>query len=123
MGCITVQAAAQTPASEEHLRGVYTLRCSGCHGVDGHGLPANGIPDFAEVSRFARSPAGREYLIRVPGVAQAALDDDELAQLMNWIVRRYGEGGGAPFSADEVARYRSAPDAAANARREQLLKP
>ena len=33
------------------------------------------------------TPAGRAYLVRVPGVAQAPLDDERLAALLNWVSR------------------------------------
>lgn len=43
------------------------------------------------VGYFLHSQAGREFLIRVPGVAHAALTDAEVSELMNWLVIRFSK--------------------------------
>jgi hypothetical protein len=54
------------------------LNCQGCHRADGTGTPGS-VPALADsVARFLAVPAGREYLVQVPGVAQAPLDDAAL---------------------------------------------
>lgn len=86
----------------------YMLHCRGCHGQDGEAHPR--VPALrGNVAALMRVPGGREYLVRVPGVARAALDDDRLAELLDWVVARFGEGDYAPYSAAEVAPLRAAP--------------
>jgi hypothetical protein len=50
---------------------------------------------------------------RVPGVAQAALPDAALADLLNWTLRRFDPDGVppdfAPYTAEEVRRWRARP--------------
>ena len=57
----------------------YALNCQGCHRADGTGTPGSVPPLAGSVGKFLRVPGGREYLGRVPGVAQAPLDDAALA--------------------------------------------
>jgi len=53
----------------------YAVTCQGCHRADGAGTPGT-VPALAgSVGKFLRVPGGREFLVRVPGVAQAPLDD------------------------------------------------
>jgi hypothetical protein len=56
-------------------------------------------------------PGGRAYLVQVPGVAQAPLDDRAIASLMNWILERYRSDPDQPaftrYSEKEVAGYRA----------------
>src|SRR6185503_18374901 len=67
----------------------YTLNCQGCHRADGAGTPGS-VPALAgSVARFLAVPGGREYLVRVPGVSQAGLDDAALADVLNWMVDRF----------------------------------
>ena len=91
----------------------YMLECQGCHLGDGSGAPGR-VPDLRDsVGRFLTVPGGREYLVRVPGAAQSPLGDAELAEVLNWMVRRFGPAevaaGFEPFAAPEVARLRRAP--------------
>lgn len=111
-------ARAETPQIN------YMLQCRGCHLADGSGAPGR-VPTFRDtVGRFLEVLGGREYLVRVPGSAQSRLDDADLAAVLNWIVREYGPAEIAadfePFSAGEVARYRSSPLVAVEARRREL---
>src|SRR5262249_48882191 len=66
-------AGAYAPSVE------YALNCQGCHRADGIGTPGSVPPLAGSVARFLTVPGGREYLVRVPGVAQAPLDDAALA--------------------------------------------
>ena len=88
----------------------YVLHCQGCHGADGASkLPAS-IPPLQQMGWFLGVPGGREYLAQVPGVAQAPIDDAELAELLNYTVRRYAAATMTvpfrPYTAAEVARVR-----------------
>ena len=91
----------------------YALNCQGCHRADGTSTPGS-VPALAgSVGRFLRVPGGREFLVRVPGVAQAALDDTALADVLNWILERFGRDdlpqGFVPYAAAEVGRLRHQP--------------
>jgi cytochrome c553 len=90
----------------------YMLQCQGCHGADGNGTPAVGVPTLIGLAdRFLELPEGRAYLVGVPGVTQAPLDNRAIANLMNWILRRYAadpaEVAFKPYSEEEVAAHRA----------------
>jgi len=90
----------------------YVEHCSGCHGMQGDSAPAE-IPVLRDrVGYFMCTREGREYLIRLPNVAYSAItDDQELADMMNFIV--FGLGGNSapkgtkPYTAAEVGRLRT----------------
>ena len=74
------------------------LHCQGCHRPDGSGVPG-AVPDLrGHVSVFLGSPAGRAFLVRVPGSANAPLSDRELAELLNWMVGRFDPAHVPPTS-------------------------
>lgn len=91
----------------------YTLACAGCHRADGTGTPGSIPPLAGSVARYLAVPGGREFLVRVPGVAQAALDDAALAAVLNWMVLRFDPahvpGDFVPYDAAEVGRLRREP--------------
>lgn len=100
-------ALADTPPKRE--RENYLLHCSGCHGVDGHGVPGT-TPDLHELAPLLARDGGRAYLSSVPGVAQASLSDLELARLLNWLLLEFsGVSPTPPYAADEVAAFRADP--------------
>lgn len=87
----------------------YLLHCAGCHLRSGAGDPPE-VPDLrAGLDRVARIPAGRSYLARVPGAAQAPISDARLAELLNWMLRTLTPDpvDFEPFTADEIAEHRS----------------
>ena len=60
----------------------YMLNCQGCHGPEGRGSPD--VPALRNFSGyFLHVPEGRDFLVQVPGVANAALAPEALAQLLN----------------------------------------
>tara|TARA_B110001452_G_C15186384_1_gene412086 strand:+ start:599 stop:1024 length:426 start_codon:yes stop_codon:yes gene_type:complete len=64
----------------------YMLNCQGCHLPDGSGLPGS-VPSMRGfVAEFLKVPGGRDFLVQVPGSANAPLSDAELAELLNWIL-------------------------------------
>ncbi len=86
----------------------YILHCAGCHKPDASGSEA--VPALDEIGIIFARPGGREYLAGVPGVAQAPLSDQRLAELLNWLLPEHGETRAEPpFSADEVHRLRAKP--------------
>jgi hypothetical protein len=104
---------------------VYTLNCSGCHGTRGQGVREVGIPDLNDAGLFVRTELGRQYLIQVPGLAQSRLDDATAARLLNWILQRFSAdrltADFVPYTAAEVARFRSDKASDAQARRDAIL--
>jgi len=91
----------------------YTLECAGCHRADGAGTPGS-VPALRDsVARFLAVPGGREYLARVPGVAQAPLDDAALAAVLGWLLvefdRAHVPAGFVAYTAEEVGRLRKQP--------------
>lgn len=91
----------------------WMLKCQGCHRPDAAGGP-DGTPAMAgQVARFLGAPGGREYLGRVPGVATAALPDDQLAELLNWTLLHYDPqhvpADFKPYTTAEIAALRKAP--------------
>jgi mono/diheme cytochrome c family protein len=97
-------AAADPPVREDYL-----LNCSGCHGPDGLGTPGV-APTLHGLGPILEAPGGREYLARVPGVAQAPLSDARLARLLNWALAEYSDASPKPpYAAEEVGRLRRLP--------------
>jgi len=87
----------------------YALHCSGCHGPGGRGTPGT-TPSLHGLAALAATPEGRAYLARVPGVAQAPLDDADLAALLDWVLARFSDAAPVrPWSAAEVGRLRDRP--------------
>ncbi|PLW82557.1 cytochrome c, class I [Kineobactrum sediminis] len=88
------------------------MNCQGCHTPDGSG--AGSVPRMkGHVGIFLQSQEGREYLVRVPGSATSALNDERLAAVLNWILTEFsGDSMNSPFkafSAEEVGRLRQSP--------------
>jgi len=106
-----VLALGLTATAAADPRGNYLMHCAGCHLVDASGVPPL-VPSLAgPLGRIAASPAGRDYIARVPGAAQAPLSDAELAAVLNWLLTEYnGDSLPAdfrPLDAAEVGRSRS----------------
>jgi len=104
----------------------YALECQGCHLADGAGT-AGSVPALAgSVARFVHLPGGREYVLRVPGVAQSTLDDAALAALMNWLLPHFDAAhlpaDFAPYTAEEIGRARRAPLVDVEGTRRALLR-
>lgn len=99
--------------SEARARLNYALNCQGCHLGDGAGMPGR-VPAIAGfVSRFLSAPGGREYLVRVPGVTNAAVNDEELAEIANWMLYTFDPqhlpDDFAPYTEKEIAAGRAHP--------------
>ena len=103
----------------------YTLYCMGCHGAQAQGVPGKIPPLAGSVSLFMRTPEGRDYVLRVPGAANSALADAQLAAVLNWLAETYGAPDApqpAPFTVDEVTRVRRTPLADVQARRREVVR-
>ena len=90
----------------------YILHCQGCHLADGQATPGK-IPPLVGAGKFLAVEGGREFLVRVPGVSLSIVPDDELAELMNWMLHRFSAedlpADFEPYTAEEVGRYRQEP--------------
>ncbi len=111
---LTLVAAAPAAANGGGSAALdYTRRCRGCHGLRGEGAPGH-VPRLAGfVGLYTRVPGGRNYLVRVPGVARSGLDDARLAAVLNWMLAGLSPAetapGFAPFTAEEVGAARREP--------------
>ena len=113
MAAALVSAAATGLTEEvEELRLArhdYILNCSGCHRSDGRGVPG-AVRSFAAFESILCASGGREYVLRVPGVANAPVDDRRLAKLLDYVVLELaGIEDLQRFDEAEVARYRRVP--------------
>jgi mono/diheme cytochrome c family protein len=89
----------------------YAENCQGCHGEKG--VSVTEIPSLAgRIGYFARTPEGRRYLVQVPNVALNPSSDEDIAQMMNWLLvtlsRAQLPPDFAPYSTEEVSRLRKA---------------
>ena len=114
LSLLTVFLAGAAFADDERAHVNYMLHCQGCHLPAAEGF-AGKVPvmkDFA--GYFLHSQEGREFLIRVPGVALSALDDDEIAELMNWLLQTHSQDQlpdpYIAFTETEVAQLRKDPE-------------
>jgi hypothetical protein len=104
----------------------YQLRCMGCHLADGSGQPGR-VPSIRRsLVLFSASPEGRDYVIRVPGVAQSPLSDEDTAALLNWMARNLSDVKVPPsfvdYSEAEIRSLRERPLVRVSAIRARLLK-
>lgn len=90
----------------------YKMFCRGCHGPAGEGEKA--VPHMnGFVGHFLKFEAGRNYLVQVPGSANAALNDEQLTEALNWIVMNISGDSlpenFKPYTVEEVAKLRQEP--------------
>lgn len=121
-----MRAHAPSKAVVANPQSLYVLHCAGCHGMDGRGHANAQVPDLHDMPRFFEKAGGREFLVRVPGVMGSGLTDEEVAQVMNWVMKRYlPEALNKQvrlFDAQEIHRARQNPLTDVMLAREQLLK-
>jgi len=103
----------------------YVLYCMGCHGADARGVPGK-VPALAgTLALFMGTPEGRDYLLRVPGAANSALSDAQLAAVLNWLAEHYRAADAPPpraFTEAEVAGARRRPLADVKATRREVVR-
>ncbi len=99
-------------ASPQRAQQNWMLNCRGCHGASGS-TQVSTPSIVGSVARFLSARGGREYLVRVPGVAAAPLTDDVLAELINWMLWSYDASNlpvdFRPYSTSEVSALRRNP--------------
>jgi len=90
----------------------YQMLCQGCHTPDARG--GRGVPNMnGQAGYFLNLPAGREYLVRVPGSAKSALNDERLTELLNLTLLEFAGSSlplnWQPYQTQEVASARQQP--------------
>ncbi len=123
---LAIGIALVADADDQRARINYTLHCQGCHLADAEGYE-NEVPRMRDfVGYFLHSGEGREFVVRVPGVATASLPDDQLAELMNWLLFTYSShqlpDAFEPFSVDEVAALRTRIETSPQNTRTRILR-
>jgi hypothetical protein len=103
----------------------FQLQCMGCHHADGAGEEGR-VPSVRRtLVPFSATAEGRDFVMRVPGVAQAPLSDAAVAELLNWMVRNVSDvplpAGFVDYTAAEVGLARHRPLAAVREVRSRLL--
>ena len=104
----------------------YMLHCQGCHLADANGV-GDDVPRMKDfLGYFLHDARGREFVVQVPGVATAQLADEEIAELLNWLLVRYSEQqlpeNYVPYTAAEVGALRRTPVSDPAERRRELLR-
>ena len=104
----------------------YILYCMGCHGPQAEGVPGKVPPLAHALGRYMRSPAGRNYILRVPGAANSVLSDAQLAGVLNWLAQTFDAQelpSDVPlFSAAEVTSQRHSPLPSVLATRREVIR-
>ena len=98
----------------ERARVNYILNCQGCHGPDGAGSADGDVPRMKNfLGNFLSVEGGREFLIRVSGVANAPLTDASIAELLNWTLHTQSPDqiptGFLPYSESDISEWRRRP--------------
>lgn len=112
-------------ADDARARVNYMLHCQGCHLPEAVGVPGT-VPRMSGfLGYFLHSNEGREYVVRVPGVATSPVPDDQLAELMNWILVTYSADQLPSeyriYTEAEIARLRQNPDRDPEKTRHEVL--
>jgi hypothetical protein len=123
---ILVSIALPTVGFSYEPRVNYELQCMGCHLADGSGESGRVPSVRGTLVPFSMISAGREFVLRVPGVAQSPLTDAEVAAVLNWMARNLSDApppaGFRDYSAGEVRAVRGRPLPQVSAARRKLLE-
>lgn len=111
--------------NEARAKSNYQIFCQGCHQPNGEGR--KGVPAMkGEVGHFLKTEEGRQFLVRVPGSANATVDNTQLAEVLNWILINFSGDSlpekWQPYSANEVGKLRIDPLKEVTRYRDQVLK-
>lgn len=126
LGLVLMLCGSGVAADDERAHFNYMMHCQGCHLADAAGSPGL-VPRMKDfVGHFLRTADGREFLVRVPGVAGAPLPDDELTDLLNWMLVTFSREqlppDFTPYSVAEVALLRTDQETDPEARRAEILR-
>lgn len=113
-------------ADEQRARINYMIHCQGCHLPEAVGYPGK-VPRMRDfIGYFLHSREGREFIIRVPGVSTSSLRNDQVTELMNWLLLTYSAPqlprNFVPFTVDEVAALRPDPEPDPETTRKGILE-
>nr|WP_322102999.1 cytochrome c [Paraburkholderia sp. J41] len=110
------------PLARQH----WVQNCMGCHTATGGGIAGKVPPLAHSLGYFERVPGGREYVMRVPGASNSALSDQQLADVLNWLLitmnREAIPPDFKPYTAAEVAEHRRPAFADVAPRRAALVR-
>jgi len=102
----------------------FMLHCMGCHASQAQGVPGKVPPLAHSLVQFMRTPAGRNYILRVPGASNSMLSDERLADVLNWIAERFdpeASGTWQRFTPAEVTASRHTPLVAVKKARQAVI--
>ncbi len=124
--CI-LPAAHAVDVDERRARFNYMMFCQGCHQPDAAGSDKAHVPQIRGfVGHFLKVEEGREFLVRVPGSAYAAVDDEQLAELLNWMILEFSGDSMPhnflPYTGQEVGQLRDQPLIEVNDTRNRLVE-
>jgi mono/diheme cytochrome c family protein len=125
LGCAVAVAAVLSAEALASPAQDYMLHCMGCHGVNAQGVPGKVPPLAHTLVQFMRTPAGRSYVLRVPGASNSMLSDAQLAAVLNWITGHFSPDPAAtvtPFTDQEVSAHRRVPMSSVLATRREVVK-
>lgn len=111
--------------NNERAKFNYQMLCQGCHTPKGIG--GKDVPKLkGYIGNFLTFKKGREYLVKVPGAANAALNDEHLAELLNWMIVEMSEASLPEkpqfYSPFEISILRATPLMEVLKYRESLVK-
>jgi len=110
---VVLHANAPSLSPAHSARALYVLHCAGCHSLDGSGSASARVPDMRQLGLFLRVPGGREFLLQVPGVMGSGLNDEQVAQVTNWVLSSIANASIPPhhrrYDAAEVSQARRSP--------------
>lgn len=123
---IAVLTGSVATADDNRAHVNYMLHCQGCHLPDAVGI-GDEVPRMKDfLGYFLHDDRGREFVVQVPGVATAQLPDDEIAELLNWLLLRYSGDqlpeNYVPYTAAEVGALRRTPVSDPAVLRRELLR-
>ena len=108
MALVTLPLSAL--AVDDDVRANYLFSCRGCHLADGSGVPPD-VPSLRNsLGELVATARGRDYVMRVPGVLQSRLNDEQLAEVINYILTEFNADtlpdDFRPLSAAEITAAR-----------------
>ena len=83
----SADARAANAATHTAADGVPECVCLGCHRLDGAGVPPEVPSLLGLIGAILATAAGRDYIARVPEVAQSPRDDAALTRLLDRVLQ------------------------------------
>lgn len=109
----TLAMALAAPVFAGSAAELYTLNCWGCHSPHAQGIPGS-VPRLAHsMGYFLNLPEGRAYLVEVPGAANSPLNDQQVADVLNWMLETFSKNelptDFKPYTVEDIRTYRPHP--------------